>query len=257
MNTAQRDRKRQIREHLQILMQLGRADGRFCAAEDRFVRDLGARLGLSEAELENLGAEPLPREPLIPREEARQREQLLDLVEMMLADGRIDPAEREWVREASLRYGFPPRYADDLTEQVISRQRLSHLADLITLACSDGDFSREERRVLLEVARAWGVTADELQRVLTRRETVREAPPLSALERQERLLDLALMAWGDGQIRPAERQFGQEIARRFGLPDHCFDELLERIARMRQEGIPQTQLREELRGWLAEQFQEA
>lgn len=250
MKTGRRDQKWEILQHLNLLRKLGLSDGDYSPAEDRFIRNLATRLGLSEKEIDSFFSQAVAEPDHAPREESRRREQLLDLVELMLADGEIDATEREMVREVSRRFGFAANYADALTEQVVSRQRLSHLNDLITIASSDGEFCRLERRVLLEVARIWGVTADELQRVLTQKDTIRDAWPLSEKERGERLLDLAMMAWADGRILPAERKVGRLISGRMGLLPERFDELLDQFEIWRKQGVHVDELRDEARGWL-------
>ncbi|MFN7147384.1 MAG: hypothetical protein ACK4YP_26690, partial [Myxococcota bacterium] len=111
------------------------------------------------------GSAPPPEDAPDPHDIARA------LASVMLADGRIRPAERRFLDQALARMGAPP--LDDGDLRVWRPHELGPVPDpkgllqaMRLLALCDHEADGSERRVLEEFARAWHVPlpADALPR---------------------------------------------------------------------------------------------
>jgi len=110
-----------------------------------------------------------------------------------------------------------------------SKVRKNHIANLIALAYSDGDFHKNEMEFLAIAAKRWHVTHNELREILSSPEKNKFIMPASNEEKIEQMMDLVWMMIFDGQIRDEEMDFCKKMAVKLGFNPSHVNELIDEI----------------------------
>lgn len=100
------------------------ADGVIDKTEEKFLSMIGQRCGLSETELKEIiaevGADPQAIRFVPPKDLPQKIEHLLDMVVMMMADGKIDKMEKTYCAALAVRLGFKPLIIDRMINDIIT-----------------------------------------------------------------------------------------------------------------------------------------
>ncbi len=88
-----------------------------------------------------------------------------------------------------------------------------HFRNLIMLARIDGKLSTEEKGLLDRIARRLSLTDEQVKEVLDDANSYPMIPPVSRVERYERLIQLTQMIFVDGNIDPKE----EVLIHRYGI----------------------------------------
>jgi len=95
------------------------ADGYIDDAEKRSLLSVAARLGLSDAEIEQVLAEPGTIDVLVPRCRTERALHVMDLLRVALADGDLDEEEMRFFITVARTYGFTPQDVMDMVDLVV------------------------------------------------------------------------------------------------------------------------------------------
>lgn len=98
------------------------SDGRIDDREIELLFEISQRMGVSPQELEELLREP-PKEIIVPTNATTRRDQLLQVINMMLADGRIDQREMAACEEIAAAYGFDRAIVGTIVQSLIHSLR--------------------------------------------------------------------------------------------------------------------------------------
>jgi len=114
---------------------------------------------------------------------------------------------------------------------------MSHIKNLIELALSDKVIDKSETELVSALALRSGLTTSDVQRVLSRPESVEFVPPETIRERIEQLYELVLLMMVDGEIHEVELVFCKNTALKLGLSQQVIDEIVDKVIEEITSGI--------------------
>lgn len=98
--------RKQDKGHFRNLVMIAKADGVISEKEDLLLKDIGSHLGLTNEELASIRKNP-ERYPISPPSDRFERfEQIVNLLQMVEADGVIDDAEMELLEKIAIGIGY-------------------------------------------------------------------------------------------------------------------------------------------------------
>lgn len=95
------------------------------------------------------------------------------------------------------------------------RTQLSHITNLITMACMDGEISEEEKRVIFTIADQAGITEEEFKQCIKDSDEFTVEIPRSDEEKRRYLKNAIAVMMADGNITKDEARLAFELADRF------------------------------------------
>lgn len=98
--------RKQDKAHFIHLVEIAHADGRIDEAEMKMLNRFGARLGLTQPEIDELMVSGKQSSYIPPYELAKRFEQLYDVVRMIFADGEVDDEELKLASTLAVKSGF-------------------------------------------------------------------------------------------------------------------------------------------------------
>lgn len=117
------------------------------------------------------------------------------------------------------------------------KKRLSHIRNLVALACSDGSFDRIEMDLIFNIGLNAGLSPDELTRIFERPNSINFYPPESYRERIEQLYDMVMVMMVDGELHENEITFCKLTAVKLGFRHQIIDKIVHNTIEMIVEGI--------------------
>ena len=105
----------------------------------------------------------------------------------------------------------------------------SKLSSLVQLANIDGDFAGEEKQMIYMIAKANGITEDEVNSYIENPEPL---PPVSTMtddDKFEYLFHLVQLMKIDSQVYLSEIKYCEELAEKLGFKKNVISELSARI----------------------------
>lgn len=117
------------------------------------------------------------------------------------------------------------------------KKRMSHIKNLVALACSDGELDQNELGLIFRVGAKAGLSKDELVRITTRPDSIEFYPPESHRERVEQLYDMVLVMMVDGEVHENEQAVCKIIAHKLGFKPEVIDVIVLSIIEKIAEGI--------------------
>lgn len=117
------------------------------------------------------------------------------------------------------------------------KKRLSHIRNLVALACSDGSFDRVEMDLIFNIGLNAGLSPDELNRIFERPNSINFYPPESYRERIEQLYDMVMVMMVDGELHENEIAFCKLTAVKLGFRHQIIDKIVHNTIEMIVEGI--------------------
>jgi uncharacterized tellurite resistance protein B-like protein len=97
---------KRIKTHLKNLIVLALADGNISAEELEILKRVGKKVGLNEGEIKSLIGNPASLKIELPDNDAERFDQIYELVQMMMADGKIHDEEMEFCVDVATKLGF-------------------------------------------------------------------------------------------------------------------------------------------------------
>lgn len=117
------------------------------------------------------------------------------------------------------------------------KKRLSHIRNLIALACADGSLDKNEIDLIFKIGVKAGLTPDELKRIFERPESIAFYPPDSYRERIEQLYDMVLVMMVDGEFHENEIALCKLTALKLGFRHQIIDIIVKDTVEMIVDGI--------------------
>ena len=117
------------------------------------------------------------------------------------------------------------------------KKRLSHIRNLVGLACSDGTLDQNELDLIFRIAIKGGLTSDEFKRIVQRPDSVAFTPPENYRERFEQLYDMVLIMMIDGEIHEREIAVCKLTAIRLGFKHQIIDKIIRDVIDLIARGI--------------------
>lgn len=125
----------------------------------------------------------------------------------------------------------------DIFDSRDKKKRLSHIKNLLALACTDGRLTEDEVNLIFRMGINAGLTPEELNRILERPDSVRFYPPESYKERIEQLYEMVMVMMVDGEISEREVAFCKMVAMELGFSHEIIDQMVRDIIEMVARGI--------------------
>jgi len=118
----------------------------------------------------------------------------------------------------------------------------SHLANLVAIANSDGDFSVAEKRLIFDIGVKNGLSIDEVKKIIkSDAKSIEFKVPDNDSDRFDELYDLASMVLADGVCTEDEMSNCIELAEKLGFRKAITGVLVRRIVTLQiNEGEPKS-----------------
>lgn len=114
----------------------------------------------------------------------------------------------------------------DLFKSRESREKLSHLKNLVAVAFADGNFDNNEMAALATVMARDGLTPSDLERCIKNPKGIKYLPPESPGERIIYLKDMVLLMMCDGNIDDRELALCKATAIALGFKHELIDAMI-------------------------------
>lgn len=119
----------------------------------------------------------------------------------------------------------------DLYMSVGQKRNISHFANIVRIASSDGIITEEEIVFLQSVASKYNIEDDKFREILRYPERFPTIGHLECLERIERFYDLLIMIRADHVVAVEEISVLEKIAVGLAFPLHKIDEIIDRTVK--------------------------
>lgn len=117
------------------------------------------------------------------------------------------------------------------------KRRLSHIKNLVALACADGSLDNREMDLIFKIGVRAGLSPGEIERIFDRPESVPFYPPESYRERIEQLYDMVMVMMVDGELHDKEISFCKFTALKLGFSHKIIDSMINHIIETINNGI--------------------
>ena len=105
--------------------------------------------------------------------------------------------------------------------------RKSHLKNLVCVALADGKIDEQEWQLLSVIARALGITEDEIEKIADSPEKVKFIAPPTYDEKVEQIQDLVAIMTIDGDISPQELSLCKKISLKLDILPQMVDDIIQ------------------------------
>ncbi len=115
------------KSHLRNLIALARSDGDFHEAEEQLIYKLGVKYGLKEQHIKKMIANRKEFSLVVPPDHEQKMDQLFDIMQLIYADGIVEPDEIAFCEDTVLKFGYKKEIVNWLldlfaTEEVVTPQ---------------------------------------------------------------------------------------------------------------------------------------
>jgi len=107
------------KSHFKNLVMMAFADGQLAEGEQQFLASVGARMGLSPAEVSEVLSKPEKVKLRVPSSQEEKISQMIDLVGMMMIDGNIDRKEYLLCMAFAKQMGLDPSIVKIISEKMV------------------------------------------------------------------------------------------------------------------------------------------
>jgi hypothetical protein len=121
----------------------------------------------------------------------------------------------------------------------------SHIANLVSIALSDGNFSTAEKRLIFDIGKMNGISNEKIKDIIKSNEPIKFKIPKSDSERFDRVFDLVLMLLADGMKTEDELAACIELAEKLGFRKAICGVLVRKILMGINAGLGHDQLKKE------------
>jgi len=133
----------------------------------------------------------------------------------------------------------------DLFDSKKTKGIKSHIANLVAIAQSDGNFSVAEKRLIFEIGEKNGLTKEKIKSIIKSTEPIEFKIPKNDSERFERVYDLVLMVLADGGRSEDEMDVCIELSEKLGFRKAIAGVLVTKIEKSLLQGISREQTKAE------------
>ena len=125
----------------------------------------------------------------------------------------------------------------DIFDGKEKKKRLSHMFNLLAVACADGVLEQAEIDLILQIGKRMDVSYDELKRVIERPGSVKFTAPETNQERIALLYDMVLVMMVNGDIDEGEVLYCKNIAQKLGFSHKVIDVIVSKVIELVKQGI--------------------
>lgn len=125
----------------------------------------------------------------------------------------------------------------DLYLKIGQKRNISHFANIVKIAKSDNEVSKEEIAFLSKVSNKYNISNEQFKDILRNPEKIPTIAHLDCVERIERLYDLLTMVEADHHIEKEEVSVLRKIATGLAFPLHRVDEIVDESLKMDVEQV--------------------
>lgn len=125
----------------------------------------------------------------------------------------------------------------DIFDSKEKKKRLSHMFNLLAVACADGVLEQAEIDLILQIGKRMDVSYDELKRVIERPGSVKFTAPETNEERIALLYDMVLVMMVNGDIEEGEVLYCKNIAQKLGLSHKVIDVIVNKVIELVKQGV--------------------
>jgi len=123
----------------------------------------------------------------------------------------------------------------DIFQSSEKKKRLSHIRNIIAVMAADGKVQPEELAFLMKVGKRWGISEQEIQRILKDPASIKFYVPKSNKERIQQMLELTMMMMVDGDIDATEMMVCKAAAVQLGFKPAIVDKMIKDIIEIVQQ----------------------
>lgn len=125
------------KSHLRNLIALAKADGHFHEEEEQLIYKLGVKYGLKERHIRGMIESQEDHELKVPDSHQQKMNQLFDLMQVVYADGVVEPDEVAFCEETVEKFGYKKDIVPWLidlfaTEEVVTPQEWEEASQYAT-----------------------------------------------------------------------------------------------------------------------------
>lgn len=114
----------------------------------------------------------------------------------------------------------------DALRIIKKKQNMSHILRLFALAFSDGFFHENEKELIFKIASKYGISSQELGRMLQSPETIPMYQPIGEEEKSQQLTEMIQLITVDDELHENEIALCKYYAREFGINEELFDSII-------------------------------
>ena len=100
------EQTRKVKNHIQNLAALAKADGHLDEREMSFIVAVGKKNGIRADQIRSIVASSSLNRVVVPSNDSERFDQIFDMVDMMLADGIVDDSEMDFCTIMAEKLGF-------------------------------------------------------------------------------------------------------------------------------------------------------
>ena len=115
---------------------------------------------------------------------------------------------------------------EDRYKDVGHKRNVSHFANIVRIAKSDGEVSTEEMRLLSEIAEKYNISREQFDEIVKNPDQVPSLAHLEFEERLERLYELLQMVEADRRIEKSEVTTMRNIVNGLAFPFNEVDKIV-------------------------------
>lgn len=98
--------RKQDKGHFRNLVLIANSDGELAEAEDKLLQEIGSELGLSADQIEDIKNNPDQYEVHPPADRTERFEQIVNLIQMVQADGKVEESEMKVLEKVAVAIGY-------------------------------------------------------------------------------------------------------------------------------------------------------
>jgi uncharacterized membrane protein YebE (DUF533 family) len=125
----------------------------------------------------------------------------------------------------------------DIFDSKEKKRRMSHMLNLLAVACADGVLEQSEIDLILQIGNRLGVDADELRRVIKKPQSISFIAPDNDHDRIALLYDMVLVMLINGDIDENEVLYCKNTAIKLGFNHKVIDLMVSKVIELAKQKI--------------------
>ena len=240
------------------------ADGRITREEKMVLNKVRKRLGASKEIVKELIKNSGQLELVVPETAKEKKRQLIDMVDMMRADGDIDTQEKDICTKYALAIGLNPLKISQVLNKVedkvrkASREKTDEkvqfsesemkiaLSNTILVVLADGKITHEEEVMLDKIRKQLGASEEIMQELLNNKDKLKLVVPKDPKQKTRQLTDMIVMMRADGEIDLQERELCTKFALAIGFNPLKVSRILEKAEKGMRKGYTPEQITQDI-----------
>ena len=134
----------------------------------------------------------------------------------------------------------------DLYMSIGQKRNISHFANIVRIAKSDQEISKEEIEMLSRISHKYNISNEQFKDILKNPDTIPTIAYLECEERVERLYELLEMVEADHKIEQAEVNMLRKIVTGLAFPLHAVDQIVQKAVETNLEVTEMEEFKSEM-----------